>query len=618
MTAWFVDRRARAVALLSMLAVLLLGAAGLPGAQAQPPARDGVAFWLTLLHNNDGESALLERDVPITDAEGNVVGVEQYGGVARFKTLVDRTRIDARAGASLPSRRGPRGVLMVSSGDNFLAGPEFSASLDAGVPFYDSVALDLVGYDAMTIGNHEFDFGPDVLAAFISGFRRSPPFLSANLDVSDEPALAALADAGVITASVVLRQGPERFGIVGATTPMLPFISSPRDVKVDPDVAGVVQTEVDALLARGIDKIILSSHLQSIDEDLELAGMLEGVDVMIAGGGDELLADDGTLLIPGDEGLVFGPYPLLAQGADGRAIPVVTTPGSYRYLGRLQVGFDHAGEVVTVGDTSGLLRVSAQGPDAVREDPQMLRRVTRPVEAALAGFAATVVGTSEVDLDGRRDTVRRVESNEGNLIADSLRWQATELAPAFGIPIPDVALQNGGGIRNDAILPAGPVTELDTFDMVPFANFVSVVPAVPRETFKVILENAVSRVELTDGRFAQVSGFSYTWDAARQPRVLDAVGNVVTDGERVLEVVLDSGEVIVSGGAVVPGPALEVATIDFLARGGDQYPFGDAAFTTLGVTYQQALRSYIEEGLGGVIGAADYPSGGEGRITRLN
>ena len=94
--------------------------------------------------------------------------------------------------------------------------------------------------------------------------------------------------------------------------------------------------------------------------------------------------------------------------------------------------------------------------------------------------------------------MRSWETNEGNLIADSLRWQADQLAASFGVPSPDVALQNGGGIRNDSIIPAGDITELDTFDMVPFANFVTVLPDIPRSQFKEILENAVSRTQPGD------------------------------------------------------------------------------------------------------------------------
>jgi 2',3'-cyclic-nucleotide 2'-phosphodiesterase (5'-nucleotidase family) len=110
------------------------------------------------------------------------------------------------------------------------------------------------------------------------------------------------------------------------------------------------------------------------------------------------------------------------------------------------------------------------------------------------------------------------------------------------------ALQNGGGMRDDEVVPPGPITELKTFDILPFANFVAVVPEVPRETFKLLLENAVSRVEAVDGRFAQIGGFP---------------------------------------------------------------------FTALGISYQQALRNCRTGPLGGMVTAAQYPAGGEGRITTV-
>ena len=216
-----------------------------------------------------------------------------------------------------------------------------------------------------------------------------------------------------------------------------------------------------------------------------------------------------------------------------------------------------------------------------------------------------------------------METNEGDLIADALRWQATQLAAEFGVPVPDVALQNGGGIRNDSIIPAGSISELDTFSMVPFPNFLTVFPAIPRAQFKEILENAVSRIAPPaapggSGRFAQISGFSFTFDTTGTPMLIDQATNaVLVPGSRVMEVTLDDGTVIVTGGAVVTGPDLTVATIDFLARGGDQYPYRGAPFTVLGASYQQALSNYIVDGLGGVITAADYPVGGEGRITQL-
>jgi 5'-nucleotidase len=525
------------------LSVLLLVAAvtatGVFTAEAQQ-GQPKVHFWLTLLHNNDGESQLI-------DAGG---GLEDFGGVARFATLVEQLKAEATEGAprSHRSQTIERGVLMVSSGDNFLAGPEFNASLEKGVPFFDTIAIDLIGYDAIAIGNHEFDFGPDVLADFISGFTIFPvPFVTANLDFNGEPSLQALVDTGRISKSIVVSVNGEQIGIVGATTPNLPFISSPRDVVVDPDVAGAIQAEIDALQSAGINKIILISHLQSIQEELALIPQLSGVDIVVAGGGNELLANPEDVLLPGDEGEIFGPYPLEATDADGNTVPVVTTTGSYRYVGRLVVKFDAAGNVVVIDRSrSGLVRVSGVGKDAVEPDSQVEALVTAPVEAAVAALAANIIGASQVNLDGRRSEVRSRETNEGNLIADSLRWQAEQLAAGFGVPVPDIALQNGGGIRNDSIIPAGLISELDTFDMVPFTNFVTILPDIPRAQFKEILENAVSRAVSGDvsggtGRFAQISGFTMIWDANGTAQVLDSDGNVVTPGTRVREVTLADG-----------------------------------------------------------------------------
>ena len=589
------------VVLVLALVTSVVSQATLP-TRAQEPE---VSFWLTLLHNNDSESQFI-------NAGG---GLEDFGGVARFASLVKQLKLEARRGRN-------RAGIMVSSGDNFLAGPEFNASLQKGPPFFDTIAMELIGYDAAAIGNHEFDFGPDVLADFIGAFGPRVPFVSANLDFSQEPNLQALVDSGRIAKSTVVIERGERIGIVGATTPNLPFISSPRNVAVDPDVADAIQAEINKLEAQGVNKIILISHLQDIDEDLALLPLLSGVDIAVAGGGDELLANPGDLLLPGDDANVFGPYPLMATGGDGAQIPVVTTTGGYRYVGRLVVGFDEQGHLLAIDESSGPARVSGVPPDGVIPSVPVDVRVVTPVQDVINALAANIIGTSEVDLDGRRSEVRSRETNEGNLIADALRWQATQLAPSFGVPVPEVALQNGGGIRNDSIIPAGSISELDTFDMVPFSNFVTVVPGIPRSQFKEILENAVSRTQPGDapggtGRFAQISGFTMEWFASGTAQVLNPDGTVATPGTRVQEVQLNDSTVIVTAGAVVAGPNLSIATIDFLARGGDEYPYRGAPFTTMGVTYQQALSDYITMTLLGTITTFQYPEGGEGRNAEL-
>ncbi len=201
-------------------------------------------------------------------------------------------------------------------------------------------------------------------------------------------------------------------------------------------------------------------------------------------------------------------------------------------------------------------------------------------------------------------------------------WQAMQLAPSFGVSMPDVALQNGGGIRNDSIIPAGPITELDTFSMVPFPNFVTILEDIPRSQFKEILENAVSRTQPGDtpggtGRFAQISGFMFEWSASGVAQVLNPDGTVAVPGTRVQYVELNDGTVIVAGGLVQPGPDVTIATIDFLARGGDQYPYRGAPFTALGATYQQALANYIVDGLGGSISGPDYAFGVNNRNFEL-
>lgn len=180
-------------------------------------------------------------------------------------------------------------------------------------------------------------------------------------------------------------------------------------------------------------------------------------------------------------------------------------------------------------------------------------------------------------------------------------------------------MENGGGIRNDAVLRTGPVTVGDTWDIAPFGNTV-VVGEVPREAFRALLEQAVDRAPRAAGHFAQVSGFSLAYDPSAAAREIDRAGDcsvVGHPGGRVRDVVLDDGTVIVADGEVVPGGPVTLATVDFLAGGGDCYPLAGIEFTKLGLTDQQALARYISDGLGGVIAADRYPEGGGARITAL-
>ena len=555
----------------------------------EPPSP---AYKLTVFHHNDAESGILAD--------------EGIGGAAEFRTALETLRPPADSGDN-------KGALLVSAGDNFLAGPALQAGIDAGVS-YDAAAQDLFGYDAMTLGNHDFDLGPDFLAEYIEQFD-DEVFISANLDVSAEPALDALAQKGRIAKSVIVERDGRRIGIVGATTNDLPFVSSPRNVVVQADVAAAIQSEVDDLRYEGVDIVIVSSHLQGLSQDREVIPLISGVDAFVAGGGDELLAAPGDELAPGDT--AEGDYPQLVADADGIERPLVATPGDYRYLGALELLFDDDNKLVGVGGGTNVVQ-------GFTPDPEVKAAASDPVEAAIAEQAANVLATSEVALDGTRPNIRIQETNEGNLIADSQLWQAQQLAASFGVDAPQVAIQNGGGIRNADVRGPGDITQLDTFAMVPFPNFLAVFEDLTPEELQAVLENAYSGIENVDGRFAQVAGMTVEVDASGTPMVIDEVtGEVTQVGSRVTSVTLDDGTQIIAGGAVVAGaPTVDLTIVDFLARGGDQYPFPED-FTVLGVSYQQALANFLvapvaDGGLGGTITAADYPEGGEGRITISN
>ena len=563
-----------AVAAVVAVAIAAIAATAftLPAAQAQD---DGVT--ITILHNNDGESRLLP------DADSGAPGI------ARFIATLKQLQTDAASD----------GVVTLTSGDNFLASKEFSASLANGTPYYDSIALSGV-YDAMALGNHDFDFGPDVAADFVSGFDPAIPFLSANADFSGEPALQALVDEGRIAASTVIETGGTQIGVIGAITPRLPNISSPRNVTVAGDVAAAVNAEVEALEAAGVNKIILISHLQGLAQDQELVPQLVGVDVVIAGGGDELLKNEGDTCLPDEE--AAGAYPLMIGD-----VPTVTGPGGYRCIGQLNVTFDVDGVVTDVSGSAIGVALDAE-PDA-----DVQASVVDPLTTALEDLNNNVIATSEVDLDGTRVAVRTMSTNEGRLLADAILDAGRSRAADFDAPEPVIAATNGGGIRNDAVIPAGDITEADTFDIAPFGNFV-VTGEVPRETLKNLLENAVSGIPEAEGRFAQVAGMTVDVDLSNPGRGIDQAGDcslVGDEGSRIVNVTLDDGTEIVADGEVVPGDPVNMATVNFLADGGDCYPLTDVEFTPVGVVYQQALADYITGPLGGVITAADYGDGTE-------
>ncbi len=611
---------------------------------AQPAQAQTSPFSVQIFHNNDGESALLP---------GSALGFET-GGIARFVGTLDNLRTNSPADTTLT----------ISSGDNFLASSAFNTSL-AQNRFFDAEGLAAIGYDAIILGNHDFDFGPDVLDSFIGQYRTAAganagTYLSANLDFSNQGNLQTRVDNGEIAKSVVIDKtvGAEtvQFGIVGATTPNLPFISSPGNVLVDQNVTAAVQAEIDALEANGINNIIFVSHLQGVAEDLALISALTGVDLAIAGGGDDLLqndnitdagaaADQGELLpnaVPNDT------YPLTATDAGGNTVPIITTEGGYNYIGQAIVNFDGNGTLAGIdlvpnmadedgpnpgNAASGPVRIfeadEANSNMPTAEDATVDTNIQQLLEQALAAKANTTFATLEtgVPFDTRDDFIRSRETAAGNVIAASFLSEAAQLAPSFGAIVPEVAITNTGGIRTGTLY-TGELTELNAEDILPFPNFLGVTSEVSVEDFKDLLENAVSRTVLVNGeparqgsgtgRFPAIAGFTIIYDISATPIEIDGSGNIIVEGERIIDVILDSGEVLIDDGVIVdPARMLTIATIDFLVNGGDQYfSTFDVDFTTLGLTYFQAFSNFVTDDLGGVIAAEFLPSE-QNRISLL-
>jgi len=604
------SRLVRASAALMLTSAFVVPFSPAAGAAVPMDPEAASDFTLTILHANDPESQLLSAS-----------GQDDFGGAARFTALLDRLRDAEESGSEAgPGEAAERGVVTVNSGDLYLPGPEFSASQEEGAPSYDALATNPARYDAISMGNHEFDFGPDVYADFVSQLTGDTTVVAANVDVSAEPGLAAQEEAGRIAPSTVVEVSGQRVGIVGALYPPLATITSPRGVVVE-DLVAPVQTEVDRLTADGVDKIIMISHLQGIAYEESVAQELTGVDAIVSGGGHEVMAGPDDALVPGDEVTAHPAtgeplaYPLIATNPDGEQVPIVTAGSNYKYVGRLVVNFD-GGDLVSISDRSGPVRVSGAGDDAVSPHPEVEAQVTKPVSDYVAQLAETEVAVSEVALNGVQNPgVRTQETNLGNLVADGLLDTGVRNAEEYGVAAPQIGIQNGGGIRNASVIPAGTLSALDTYSVAPFANQVAVVPDIPRTQVKELLEQGVAAAPAANGGFMQVAGVNFAYDPERTAQEVDDAGAVLTPGERVRNVILHDGTVLVQDGEVVDGDPVSVVTNDFSARGGDMYPFRGADFTVVGATYQVALESLLTGTLEGRVTEEDYPEGGSGRIV---
>lgn len=549
-------------------------------------------FSFTLLHHGDGESYL--------NAAGTGA-LAQYGGVARFATKLNELRLVKPNSA------------FVTAGDNIIPSIRLNASLVPGAPFYDALAMNSFGYDAVALGNHDFDLGPDTTRRLIDGV--NAPFVSANVNFGAEPSLAPVVGTKLVRSTTKVING-QTVGIIGTSPEVLKSVSSPGNVTLNPYVPSIL-AEADAFASMGINKVIVLSHNQALSNDLAMIGSLRNVDVIVSAGGEEVLGTAGsTIVAPGD--VISNPYPLFGTDSQGKNIAVVASGARYKYIGALDLTFTDAGDLTSAaGQLHVVASKTAQPLVGVDADPVLQASVVLPVANYEATLASQFIARTEVPLDGIRNNVRTKETNLGSLVADAFRVQGIERAAALNLSLenPVVGLTNGGGIRIGALIPAAGsdadnISLKTTFDTLPFFNNLGVVEDVSATRLLAALENAVSRVEFIDGRFAQIAGLEFTYNP------------LLPAGDRVLQAQIEAtGQLLIANGqAVLGAPLIDIITTDFLFNGGDSYNFSGLTFTRLGLTYLQAFENYLVDpigqgGLGGDVLASQYPVGGLGRIT---
>lgn len=583
-------------------------------------------FTLQLLHLADGEAGLLAaRTAP------------------NLAALVDA--FDGRYA----------NTLILAGGDNFIPSPFLSAGSDpslnaivgaTAIARPDIAIHNAIGVQASGIGNHEWDLGSNVFADALraSGAWPGAQFvsLSANLDVAGDSAIRTIADAtiggtaanafagkeaadlkGKIAPSAVVTMSGNKIGLVGATTQLIEGISSPSGTEVrgfptgpgpngerdDMDLlASQLQPVIDGLIAQGINKIVLISHLQQIANEQLLATKLRGVDVILAAGSNTRLGDanDTPVAFPGHAANFQGTYPISTTGADGKTTLIVNTDNEYTYLGRLVVDFNAAGEVITDSLTANTsingayaatsanvaaawgVAESALATTAFAAGTKgaAVASITNAVQSVINAKDGTIFGFTNVYLEGERSFVRGQETNLGNLTADANTFVLEKALGAASDGAFLVSLKNGGGIRAqigavssasgsaDKLPPlanpdtgkaVGGVSQLDVENSLRFDNKVMAFDT-DAAGLKAILEHGVA-LWPNQGRFPQLGGVAFSWDPD------NAAGSRVSDIS-LLDAKGGATVRLYDNGALQSGvpSKITLVTLNFLANGGDGYP----------------------------------------------
>ena len=524
-------------------------------------------YELNILHINDLHSRIesINKYDSTCSAEDETAN-ECFGGIARVKTAIDMRRKELTdAGAN---------VLVLDAGDQFQGSLFYTTYKSEAVAEF----MNGIGFDAMAVGNHEFDDGPEELAKFLD--KAKFPIISGNTVAGADTPIA-----NRIPGYIVKEIGGQKIGIVSVLATDTDETSSPGKSVFFEDEITYLKGVIPTIEAEGVNKIILLSHV-GYKRDQEIAAAVDGIDVIVGG-------HSHTLLSSTDE-KAAGPYPTNIKNPAGVDVPIVQAYAYSKYLGDLKVVFDDAGKVVSTSGAPKLLDSS------VTPDEGFKTRVAE-LGAPIEELKQKEISESTAIIDGSRETCRAQECSMGNLVADAI----LERTASQGIQI---AIQNGGGLR--ASIDQGVVTMGEVLTVLPFQNSVATFQLKGSDVLAA-LENGLSEIEEGAGRFPQVAGMKYSFDKSQPAgsrivtaEVKEGDGFVPLDPEKVYGVVSnnymrgggDGYSVFASGGmnAYDYGPSLELVVADFLEKNRPYTPYTDGRITEAAASTMEAPATTTE------------------------
>ena len=462
------------------------------------------ALSLTILHTNDTHS--------------HIAGINKYGNACFDDT-------DCRGGLA---RIAPAIRTAKSQNDNVIAldaGDQFQGTLFYSVNKWPMLAeLDQhMPYDAMTLGNHEFDEGCLELTRFLAALPF--PVLAANL----KPAKGCPMLKGNYTPYTLLTVRGQKVAVVGIANNEVVSLAAACPRTFFEDTAACLQRTVRDLEAQGVKHIIALTHI-GLPEDRKLARSVDGVDIIVGGHSHSYLGPDSE----------EGPYPIIERSPSGQPVLVVTAKRAAQYLGELNVIFDAQG--VPLRWNGGARELAA--PETRDAETSAL---VQKYAASLDEFRNHKVGSHHLSLPDGIDACREDDCLGGSLIADAM----LEYARPFG---GQVALCNGGSVR--AALPSGDISRGDLLSVIPFGNTL-VMREITGERLLAALEHGVSEEGGQGPRLLHTAGLRYVVDAARP------AGSRIVRAEILNE--KDTGTPLDRKARYV------IVTIEYLARGGDAY-----------------------------------------------